>query len=82
MSDRKTHTVDQLQRETDWAQRNYLSDQGWKYTMWRWYWVWRRHADGVQFTCMTVDEALRVQRALESIASSETDDGPLTGEET
>jgi hypothetical protein len=62
-----THVSD-LGEKIESMQKKYLETHGWRYCMWRWYWVWRKDASDASFTCMTVKEALIVEGALESSA--------------
>lgn len=49
-------------------QEEFLREVGWNYTTWRTYWVWQKSSHDVFFTCLSIEEALRVEQALYNTA--------------
>ena len=62
----KIQDAPSLLEQLDKQQRNFLQDHGWVHVMWRWYWVWRKEAHDITFSCLTLDEAIKAENALQT----------------
>jgi hypothetical protein len=74
-----------LEEEIEARKKAHLEANGWKYGMWRWFWVWRKSVHDAEFMCMRLEDALAAERALQSSADcypepKATDQHQVSGE--
>lgn len=65
---RTNDALDLLER-IDREKQEFLKGNGWTHTMWRWYWVWRKQAHDITFSCLSLDEAVQAETTLQASAS-------------
>lgn len=61
-----TKNPETLARRVTEDQEKLLRANGWEFVMWRWYWVWRKDVHDASFRCLRIDDALRVEGALQA----------------
>lgn len=68
----KDISLERLQEDKanlDTLKRELLLNSGWKWRMWHWYWVWQKQVDDTQFTCWSLDEAIKTETIIQEVAS-------------
>lgn len=61
----KTKNAHTLNESIERYKKSMLEANGWKYAMGRWFWVWRKDVEDGSFTCLTLNEAVIIEQALQ-----------------